>query len=106
MADGSDVSLTFGAQAAPAGGEDFGQYLADHQADLTPFFIKNASDLFKLAVPVLMGVMGWVILFTMLAGWVIDVLMSRGFAFLFAPAFAELKRTVIYATGRLFLSLV
>ena len=54
----------------------------------------------------LMGMMGWVILFTMLAGWVIDVLMSRGFAFLFAPAFAELKRAVVYATGRLFLSFV
>jgi hypothetical protein len=89
-----------------AGGEDFGQYLVDHQADLAPFFTKNAESLFKLAVPVLMGMMGWVIFFTMLAGWAIDILMSRGFAFFFAPAFIDLKRSVIYATGRLFLSFV
>jgi hypothetical protein len=88
------------------GGEDFGQYLADHQADLAPFFTKNAEDLIKLGVPMVMGMMGWVIFFTMLAGWGIDVLMSRGFAFFFAPAFTDLKRSVIYATGRLFLSFV
>ena len=95
-----------GTNAAPAGGEDFGQYLADHQADRAPCFIKNAGDLVKLAVPLLMGMMGWVILFTMLVGWVIDVLMSHGFAFLFAPAYADIKRAAIYATGRLFLSFV
>jgi hypothetical protein len=89
-----------------AGGEDFGQYLVDHQADLTPFFTKNAEEFFKLGVPMLMGMMGWVILFTMLAGWGVDVLLSRGFAFFFAPAFTDLKRSVIYATGRLFLSFV
>jgi hypothetical protein len=101
MADGT---ITFGAQ--PAAGEDFGQYLADHQADLAPFFKNNAEDLFKLGVPLLMGMTGWVIVFTMLVGWGIDVLMSRGFAFFFAPAFAQLKRAAIYATGRLFLSFV
>jgi hypothetical protein len=53
-----------------------------------------------------MGMMGWVICLTLLAGWIIDVLMGRGFAFLFAPAFAEWKRAIIYATGRLFLSFV
>jgi len=96
------------APTAPAatGTEDFGQYLADHQADLAPFFSKNASDLFRLAVPLLMGIMGWVVLITMLVGWGIDVLMSRGFAFFYAPAHAEIKRSLIYATGRLFLSFV
>jgi DNA-binding transcriptional regulator YdaS (Cro superfamily) len=98
--------LADGTNAAPAGGEDFGQYVADHQADLAPFFTKNAGDLVRLGVPLLMGMTGWVILFTMVVGWGIDVLMSRGFAFFFAPAFAELKRAVIYATGRLFLSFV
>jgi len=102
MADGTNA---LPAQPA-AGGEDFGQYLADHQSDLEPFFVKNAGDLCKLGVPLLIGMTGWIILFTMLAGWVVDVLMSRGFAFLFAPAFAELKRAVIYATGRLLLSFV
>jgi hypothetical protein len=102
MADGTNV-----VPAQPvAGGEDFGQYLADHQAELAPFFKKNAEDLFKLGVPLLMGMTGWVIVFTMLAGWAIDLLMSRGFAFFFAPAFADWKRAAIYATGRLFLSFV
>jgi hypothetical protein len=91
--------------SAPAGG-DFGQYLADHQADLEPFFKKNAEDLFKQGVPLLMGMLGWVVCLTMLAGWIIDVLMSRGFALFFAPAFTELKRAIIYATGRLFLSFI
>jgi hypothetical protein len=102
MADGTN---TVAAQPV-AGADDFGQYLADHQADLAPFFKKNAEDLFKLGVPLLMGMTGWVIAFTMLAGWGVDVLMSRGFAFFFAPAFAEWKRAAIYATGRLFLSFV
>lgn len=101
LADGTNA---VSAQPAAAGGEDFGQYLADHQDDLAPFFMKNAGDLFKLAVPLAMGMTGWVILLTMLVGWGIDVLMGRGFAFFFAPAFTDLKRAVIYATGRLFLS--
>jgi hypothetical protein len=50
--------------------------------------------------------MGWVVLVTMLIGWGIDVLMSRGFAFFFAPAFSDIKRALIYATGRLFLSFI
>jgi hypothetical protein len=92
--------------APPAGSGDFGQYLADHQDDLGPFFSKNAGDFFRLAVPVLLGMTGWIVIFTMLIGWVIDVLASRGYAFFFAPAFADIKRSVIYATGRLFLSFV
>jgi hypothetical protein len=102
LADGTNA---LPAQSAPAG-EDFGQYLVDHQADLEPFFTKNAEALFRLGVPLLMGMMGWVICLTMLAGWIVDVLMGRGFALFFAPAFAEMKRAVIYATGRLFLSFV
>jgi hypothetical protein len=85
---------------------DFGQYVADHQDDLSPFFTEHAGELFKLAVPLLMGMMGWVVLVTMLVGWGIDILLSRGFAFFFAPAFAEWKRSIIYATGELFLGFV
>jgi hypothetical protein len=103
LADGTNAAP---AQPAAASGEDFGQYLVDHETDLAPFFKKNAEDLSKLAVPMLMGMMGWVVFLTMLAGWGVDVLMSRGFAFFFAPAFANLKRSVVYATGRLFLSFV
>ncbi len=103
LADGTnDVT----APPPAAGGDDFGQYLADHQADIAPFFVTNGEDIFKLAVPIMMGMMGWVIFLTMLAGWVVDILMARGFAFFFAPAFGDLKRAVIYATGRLFLSFV
>jgi hypothetical protein len=101
----ADITITLGAQPAAAQ-EDFGQYLAEHQDDLAPFFSKNAEDLFKQGVPLLMGMTGWLIAFTLLAGWGIDVLLSRGFAFFFAPAFLEWKRAVIYATGRLFLSFV
>ena len=94
------------AQPGGSGISDFGQYVADHQDDLAPFFTDHAGELFKLAVPLVMGMMGWVVLVTMLVGWVIDVVMSRGFAFFFAPAYAEWKRSVIYATGELFLSFV
>src|ERR1700683_4542363 len=102
MADGTNAPPVLSA----AGIEDFGQYLAEHQAELTPFFEKNAGDFFKMAVPMLMGLSGWIILVTMLVGWGVDILMSRGYAFFFAPAFADIKRSVIYATGRLFLSFV
>ena len=54
----------------------------------------------------LLGMLTWVIVITMVVGWAVDILMSRGFAYFFAPAFAEIKRSVIYATGRLFLSFV
>jgi len=91
-------------QPPPAAQESFGQYLADHQADLTPFFEKNSDELLKQAVPLLMGLTGWIMLFTLLAAWVLDVLISRGFASFFAPAFAKIKQSVIYATGRLVLS--
>ncbi len=99
------TALADGPNPPPAaGGEDFGQYLADHQDDLAPFFAKNAEELTRQAIPVLMGVLGWVVIFTMLVGWGVDVVMSRGFAFFFSPAHAEIKRALIYATGRLFLS--
>jgi len=88
------------------GGDDFGQYLADHENDLTPFFANNGEDIFKQIIPVAIGMLGWIILFTMLLGWGIDIVLSRGFSFFFAPAFAEWKRAFIYATGRLFLSFV
>jgi hypothetical protein len=98
LADGNGV--------APATSDDFGQYLVDHQDDLAPFFSANAGDLFRLAVPVLLGMTGWVVIFTMLLGWGIDVLMSRAFAFFYAPAYADLKRSIFYATGRLGLSFI
>lgn len=103
MADGADVTSP---QPAANGQEDFGQYLVDHQADLAPFFENNSGDLLKMAVPMVLEMVGWLIFFTMLAGWVVDVLMSRAFAFFFAPAYPELKRSLLYATGGLFLSFI
>ncbi len=94
------------AEPAPAAHPTFGQYLAAHQDDLAPFFSKAAPDLFRLAVPAVLEMLGWVIVITMVAGAVVDILMSRGFAYFFAPAFAEFKRSFIYAGGRLFLSFV
>jgi len=91
---------------AAAGGDDIGQYLADHQADLAPFFQQNGEDILRAAVPVIMDIMVWVIICAMLVGWVLDILLSRGFAYFFAPAFAEWKRSIIYATGGLFLNAI
>lgn len=100
------AQATNAAPEPPASGDDFGQYLADHQSDLAPFFSNNAGDIFKQVVPLAIGMLGWVIFFTMLLGWGIDILLSRFFAFFFAPAFAEWKRSVVYATGELFLNFV
>jgi hypothetical protein len=45
-------------------------------------------------------------LWTIIVGWVIDVVMTRGFSPYFARMRATWKRAVIYATGRLVLSVV
>jgi hypothetical protein len=102
LADGSDATPA----PSATGREDFGQYLADHQDDLAPFFSANLPDICRLAVPMLMGLIGWVTVITLVTGWAVDVLLSRGYAYFFAPAFAEIKRSIIYATGGLFLSFV
>lgn len=86
--------------------DDIGQYIADHQSDLEPFFEANGEDIVRQAVPVVMGMVAWVVIITMLVGWVIDVPLSRGFAYFFAPAFAEWKRSAIYATGQLVLNFI
>jgi len=57
---------------------------------LAPFFTKNAATYagWRAGAD---GMMGWIIFFTMAAGWVIDVLMSRGMRFIRA-GIAEMKR--------------
>ncbi len=100
------IALPLMAQgAAPAADDasDFGQYVVNHQDTLSPFFSKNAGDFFRLAIPALLGMAGWVIFISMVVGWGLDVLMSRAYAFFYAPAFADWKRAIIYATGSLFL---
>ena len=104
---GAGLALPLMAQtAAPATDDtgDFGQYIVNHQDTLAPFFTKNAGDFFRLAIPALLGLAGWVIFISMVVGWGLDVLMSRAYAFFYAPAFADWKRAIIYATGSLFLS--
>jgi len=89
-----------------ANGEKFGQYLDEHEADLAPFVSNNGGYLAQQAVPAAMQMVGWIFVVGMLVGWGIDVVMSRGLAFFFAPAYAEIKRSIVYATGRLVLSFV
>jgi hypothetical protein len=104
---GAGLALPLMAQTAtPAADDtgDFGQYIVNHQDTLSPFFTKNAGDFFRLAIPALLGLAGWVIFISMVVGWGLDVLMSRAYAFFYAPAFADWKRAIIYATGSLFLS--
>lgn len=107
------VILAEGTNAAPsqpsppsAAVGDFSQFLADHQEELSPFFSKHTDEFFKEAFPVLFGLAGWILVIILLVGWVIDVLMGRGFSGYFAPAFAKITRAVTFATGRLVLGAV
>jgi TolA-binding protein len=101
-------ALVLGARAqtgAPSG-EDFGQYLAAHQADLAPFFAKNSGEFVTKGMPLMLRWLGRIMLATLVVGWILDVALSRGFSGLFAPALARLTRAVVYATGRLVISII
>jgi len=98
--------LAQGNAPTPDDDSDFGQYVVAHQDSLAPFFTQNAGDFLRLAIPALLSMAGWVIFITMVVGWGLDVLMSRGFAFLYAPSLADWKRSIIYATGSLFIGLI
>jgi len=100
------VLPVFGQATHPAADNsgDFGPYVVQHQETLAPFFSKNAGDFFRQAMPALLSVAGWVVFVSMVAGWGLDVLMSRAYAFFYAPALAHWKRAILYATGSLFLS--
>ncbi len=92
--------------AGTSDGDDFGHYLVAHQDEIAPFFAHNADDLLRLSVPMLMSLTGWVIILTMLLGWGLDIFLGRGFSYLYSPEPSDWKRSVIYATGRLFLRLL
>jgi hypothetical protein len=104
LADGTNTAPVPVPPAA-AGSEDFGQYLADHQAELEPFFAKHNNEMAREGVPLVMVLIGRIVLLTLMAGWMIDVLLSRCFSAFFAPIYAKLKRAFLYASGRLLLSL-
>jgi hypothetical protein len=78
----------------------------DHQAELAPFFDKNLEELVRKAMPMVWGLLGWIAFLTVLVGFVVDILLARGFTPFFAPAYAKIKRAVIYSTGRLVMSLL
>jgi hypothetical protein len=98
--------LTARAQTGAPAGEDFGQYLAAHQADLAPFFARNSGEFVTKGMPLLLKWLGRIMLATLVVGWILDVALSRGYSGLFAPALARLTRAVVYATGRLVISII
>jgi hypothetical protein len=95
------------ADASPpsSGGDDFASYLAQHQADLVPFFTQNGAMLIKEALPITVHVMGHVLLVTALVCWFIDVVLGWIFSTMVAPAYAKITRALVYASGRLVLAL-
>jgi hypothetical protein len=90
----------------PVSNSDFGQYLADHQDDLAPFFTQNSQVLVQELVPVLLGLLGHVFLIAFLVGWLINIMLARGFTSFFAPLYAKPRHAIIYSTGELILGLV
>jgi hypothetical protein len=89
--------------AAPG---DFAPYLAQHEADLGPFFAQNGPILIKDALPVAVTVASRILLTTALACWLIDVLLGWIFSTMAAPAYARITRALVYASGRLVLAVV
>ena len=106
MADGTTNTTTSPAPPPTASSEDFGQYLANHEENLAPFFTKHTDELSREVVPLVMILIGRIVVLTLIAGWAIDVLLSRCFSAFFAPAYAKLKRALLYASIRLAISLV
>ena len=102
----SGAGLFAATVGATSGGNDFASYLAQHQADLSPFFTQNGNELVKDALPITVKLMSRVFLATSLACWVVDILLGWIFSTLAAPAYAKITRAVIYASGRLVLAVV
>jgi hypothetical protein len=102
------MSVPSSLSAAPAqpGSENFGQYLIDHTEELAPFFNKNLEELVRKAMPMVWGILGFIMLVTICLEWVADIGLARGFTPFFAPAYAKLKRAVIYSSVRMAISLI
>jgi hypothetical protein len=100
-------SATTTTNAAPASSEEaFGAYLVEHQNDLAPFFNEKGDEIARQAAPLLQALVGKIMIFTLFTCWVFDVAMIRWFSVRFAPSLAKFKRALIYATGRLVLSVL
>ena len=85
---------------------DSADFLAQHQADLAPFFTQDGATILKDSLPTLVSVSGDLLLVTAIFGWVLDVPLSWGFATIFSPAYAKFPRALVYACGRLAIALV
>jgi hypothetical protein len=96
------------AKAAPAPGPspDFPAWLAQHQAELAPFFTTHGCDMLKDGLHIIVSTAGNILLATALAGWLIDVALAWGYGTIFAPAYAKFPRALVYACGRLVLALM
>jgi hypothetical protein len=84
---------------------DTASYLAQHQADLAPFFNQNGPAVIQDALPFVVDVVGHLMLVTSLVACLLDVLLAWLFSTIAAPAYAKVTRALVYATGRLALAL-
>ena len=107
MADGTNAAPVQAAPAAAATSSDsgFGKYLSDNMDYLTPFFDKHGDELITQGLPLALAVIGNIILLNLLIGWIFDVGIGYGFSVWFAPAYAKLKRALIYGAARLLLDI-
>jgi len=106
---GQTANGTSGSPPAPLVSDDhetFGHYLVEHRDDLAPFFNAKGNELFRQTAPLILGLLGKIMTFTLLTCWVFDVAIIRWFSRRYAPALAKFKRALMYATGRLVLSVL
>ncbi len=96
----------FAALGAPAAPSDYPAYLAQHQAELGPFFVDHGCEMVKDGLHLLIATGGNILLATALAGWVLDIFLAWGYSTVFSPAYARFPRALIYASGRLVLALM
>jgi DNA-binding transcriptional regulator YdaS (Cro superfamily) len=89
-----------------AGSGTFGQYLADHQDDLAPFFAGHSAELVNDGFHRAFDLGGKILVTVLVLTWVLDIVLSRLGAVVTAPAEANLNRSVVYASGRLVLGLL
>jgi hypothetical protein len=89
-----------------ANGEDFGQFLIDHYALLSPFFDRHRPDLITQGEPLLIRALGDVILLNMAIGWVVAAAMAFGFSHFYARSHAKPWESVIYSTWRIGLEMI
>jgi hypothetical protein len=101
----SAMSLAADATDSSGAPSEAASYLAQHQADLAPFFNQNGPVLVKDALPLFVDVAGHIMLVTSLVACLLDVLLAWIFSTIAAPAYARVTRALVYATGRLALAL-